>query len=55
MRLLDLGHAKHLESSAGHTSTLCGSPEYMAPEEVGGSRYGLARDWWAVGGPPCRR
>ena len=32
------------------TFTLCGTPEFMAPEEVGGEGHGLTRDWWAVGG-----
>ncbi|KAI9337894.1 kinase-like domain-containing protein [Zopfochytrium polystomum] len=52
VKLVDFGFAKILPPS-GETSTLCGTPEYLAPEVIqpadpeGG--YTAAIDWWSFG------
>ena len=45
--LTDFGMAKHLKNEK--TYTMCGTPEYMAPEVIKGDGYGHARDWWSLG------
>lgn len=51
IKLADFGFAKILEDE--RTFTLCGTPEYLAPEIVKGSSskagYGKSVDWWALG------
>lgn len=46
IRLVDFGFAKMIED---RTFTLCGTPEYLAPEVIQGNGHGLAVDWWALG------
>ena len=46
LRLTDFGFAKYCE---GRTYTLCGTPEYLAPEILMNKGHGLAVDWWCLG------
>lgn len=46
--LCDFGLCKE-QVDGENTFTLCGSPEYMAPEVLQGRGYGRSVDWWALG------
>ncbi|BFZ60693.1 hypothetical protein YB2330_001735 [Saitoella coloradoensis] len=57
IKITDFGFAKHLSSSSstggtggsGRTWTLCGTPEYLAPEIIRSLGHGEGVDWWALG------
>lgn len=46
LKLADFGFAKIVPN---FTYTLCGTPEYLAPEIILGGGYGRSVDWWALG------
>jgi len=46
LKVTDFGFAKQI---VDQTYTLCGTPEYFAPEIVTGQGHGKAVDWWTLG------
>eukprot|EP01135_Chromosphaera_perkinsii_P000658 Nk52_evm25s147 gene=Nk52_evmTU25s147 len=52
VKITDFGFAKMiagLPDSENRTWTLCGTPEYLAPEVIMSRGYGFSVDWWALG------
>merc|ERR1712232_174331 len=46
VKLTDMGLAKVV---LGKTFTTCGTPDYFAPEVIGGKGHSHAVDWWTLG------
>ena len=47
LKLTDYGLAKFLDADL--TFTLCGTPDYLAPETILGRGYDTGVDWWGLG------
>ena len=47
IKLIDFGFAKKVPDNKTHT--LCGTPEYLAPEVIRSQGHGKSVDWWALG------
>ena len=46
LKLVDFGFAKYCKT---RTYTLCGTPEYLAPEILLNKGHGKPVDWWCLG------
>ncbi len=46
LKLVDFGSAKVCPH---RTYTICGTPEYLAPEVILNKGHGKASDWWTLG------
>ncbi|XP_044760618.1 serine/threonine-protein kinase S6KL [Coccinella septempunctata] len=52
VQLTDFGLSKWLKNGST-TTTICGTPQYMAPEILEYKPYGHAVDWWSLGVLTC--
>lgn len=48
LKLVDFGLSK-MDVKGDTAKTICGTPEYLAPELLKGQSYGKAVDWWTLG------
>lgn len=47
LKITDFGFAKRIDDKK--TITMCGTPEYLAPEVIKNVGYSYSCDWWALG------
>lgn len=47
LKITDFGFAKRIDDKI--TMTMCGTPEYLAPEVIKNVGYSYSVDWWALG------
>ena len=49
VKLTDFGLSKILENEEDKAFTICGTPQYLAPEVIQKKGYDKAVDWWSLG------
>ena len=49
IKITDFGLSKILSSENEKTYTICGTPQYLAPEILSSEGYDNAVDWWSLG------
>jgi len=49
LKLTDFGLSKKITKESNRASTICGTPEYLAPEILMGKGYDKNVDWWSLG------
>jgi protein-serine/threonine kinase len=49
IKIIDFGLSKICSANPCKTNTLCGTPEYLAPEVLFEKEYGIEVDWWSLG------
>ena len=49
VKLTDFGLSKVLENENDKTFTICGTPQYLAPEVILQKGYDTSIDWWSLG------
>ena len=49
LKIADFGLCKGSMEFSSRTSTLCGTPEFIAPEVLTDNSYSRIVDWWSLG------